>query len=424
MRHSFVFAASLFLGACATHLTPPVPTACGSGGAAVSSQLAFAEVATDLPRSGQQRDGFDIADMNGDGHLDLVTGPVRKGRRIPAVYLGDGAFGFARWREITFPPLPYDYGEIRAGDLDGDGTPDLALGSHLRGVTAMINDAGQFALWSEGLKYALPQRSPGDLPFASRAIELADWDGDGRLDIVALNEGPALMARSAMSNPALAVWLNRGGEWERLEPPTVQSFGTSLATDDVDGDGSVDAVISSNYFGMRRVLHLGRPDGWVLRDLTSLPRNASVTAVGITGRAIVAATRHVENELSCAMLQLVELSTDGDDAAVLWVDETRSTIAELATGDLDGDGDDDLAAIQSDGTILTFVSHGRRGFTRDAAIATPQDLHGCDGFDVRIRDLDGDGKGEVIAAYSGEAPPMDRQQCRTGGGFAVFRSGR
>lgn len=424
-RRSLAVFGLLITAACASRPSITTLPHCGAGGAAMTARLQFEEIASGLPRDGQQRDGFDVADMNGDGYLDVVTGPVRKGRRAPAIFLGDGTGHFTRWREVRFPPLPYDYGEIRAGDLDGDAVLDLVLASHLRGIVAMINDGGrQFALWNEGLRYELPAAGVENPAFSSRAIELADWDGDGLLDIVALNEGPSLLSRGALDEPALAVWLNRGGSWRRVEQPTVHSFGASLATGDVDGDGSIDAVIASNAAGMRRILHLGRKDGWGVRDLLSLPERGRVTAVAISGQSIAVATQDPGATPPCSILQVVSITDGSDRAELLWSEPGRAPIAEIDRGDLDGDGALDLVAMRTDGAILTFLGKGRHGFTRDVEIAAPEDVQGCHGFDVRVRDIDGDGRAEILAAWAYDASPGSSERCASGGGFAVFRAKR
>ena len=92
------------------------------------------------------------ADMNGDGHPDIIHGPPRKAPGAgPVIFLGDGKGSWSRWREARFPPLAYDYGDVQVGDFNGDGHQDLAFAVHLRSLIALLGDGkGGFRNASEG----------------------------------------------------------------------------------------------------------------------------------------------------------------------------------------------------------------------------------------------------------------------------------
>jgi hypothetical protein len=153
---------------------------------AASDALQFEPIGAGLPRAGQWREGFDLADLDGDGNLDLVHGPARKGRRVPHVFRGDGRGAFAEWSEARFPSLAYDYGDARAADFDGDGRLDLALAVHLSGLQLLLGDGrGGFRAAGAGLDW-----SGAGAGFSSRAIRAADLDGDGRVDLAPLGEFP------------------------------------------------------------------------------------------------------------------------------------------------------------------------------------------------------------------------------------------
>lgn len=71
-----------------------------------ASHFGFAPFGSGLPTRGQWRQGFAIADMNGDGSPDIVHGPPRKRPGTPYVFLGDGAGHWRVWADAKFPPAP------------------------------------------------------------------------------------------------------------------------------------------------------------------------------------------------------------------------------------------------------------------------------------------------------------------------------
>jgi hypothetical protein len=440
--HPFFLLAAL--AACSHATTPTAPTpvlqptttaitqrpACGSIVLPTSSLFTVEALETGLPKRGQWRDGFDVADMNGDGKLDILHGPARKGNFQPAIFLGDGAGNFARWQSAHFPPLPYDYGDAKAADVNGDGVMDIALSSHLRGLTVLIHEAnGHYAPWAGGLELAV-QGTSEKAVFSSRSIALTDWNRDGKLDLMALSEGPSRMAArssaDATSTDGVALYLNRGGEWERATSDVPLSvFGTSLAIGDVNGDGHPDAFVGTELAGIRRLLVLGRRDSWTAYDVKALPDRAAVTATSLhdfTGDGrdeILYGTRYPESSTYCSALEFLRWSRAEEMPTPLWSELSRDAVTALAVADLNGDALDDLIALRSKGTILLFA-RGPNGFTRDLTIEPPQWLEGCNAYDVHAVDIDGDDRPELIVSYAGEAT-MTGNVCATGGGFAVWR---
>ena len=61
-----------------------------------SERLRAVEFGRGLPRAGQWRKGVAVADMNGDGHPDIVLPPARKSGGGPAIFLGDGQGSWRR----------------------------------------------------------------------------------------------------------------------------------------------------------------------------------------------------------------------------------------------------------------------------------------------------------------------------------------
>jgi hypothetical protein len=410
----------LFLAGGCRHAAPPATSAVSPTPPA--GPLVVREIGGGLPRSGQWRNGFDLADIDGDGILDLVHGPVRKGGRLPAVFLGDGSGGFLRMKGLTLPPLPYDYGDAAAADFDGDGRADIALAIHLRGIVALRNAGdGTFTDISRGLP--LGDAGKG---FSSRAIETVDWDGDGRPDLVTSSEGPVRFGTSAATPPGgLRVFLNRGGRWEAVAPPAVDmGFGDSLAVADVDGDGRPDAVTPAGGADGKSILHLNDGSGWRDVALAELRGSGSVGAVatgdvdGDGRNDIVVGYLDVEGGAWNAGIDVFLAGDAGWLRRELLREEGKSQVRAVALGDLDGDRRAEVVALRGNGAMHVVSWEGTRP---PLLVPAPEWRRGCSGYGLRLADLDRDGHPEIVASFAGEASAFDLEGgCASGGGIQAW----
>jgi len=179
-----------------------------------------------------------LADFDGDGSLDIVTAGL-----FVSVWLNRGDLEFSKHPDQNFRVLVIVGSEaVTPLDADGDGTQDLAIGH--RGATnlsTLLNGGdGTFAEVFE------------EHPLAGRPTDLrsADFNGDGRADIVA-----------ADSTPSVSLLLNGGGG--RFEPARAYKSGApalSLIVEDVDSNGHLDVVTASEVGSTVSVLS-GRGDG-------------------------------------------------------------------------------------------------------------------------------------------------------------------
>jgi hypothetical protein len=398
--------------------------------------LRFEPFGRGLPQQGQWRDGFDVADLDGDGRLDLAHGPPRKGTRAPQLWLGDGRGAWRAWGEARFPALPYDYGDARAGDLDADGALDLVLAVHLRGLLALRGDGrGGFVRFGEGLDFDEGGR-PG---FSTRAARLVDFDGDGALDVVALGEGPRLApARGAARSAALlggaqGVVLYRGlggGRFERRDRGTGprEIFGGSLAVADFDADGRPDLATSSGQLGRRDLVRLGRSDAaWEPLALEGVRAKAYVRAVAAAdfdrdGRADLAVGFATIASGSWRSGLDVLLSRPGAawERVPLLAESGTGGPRALAAGDLDGDAAADLVALDAAGALHVLRGDGAGGFARERAPSAP--FPGCRGTHLALADLDGDGLADLVASFARERADAADPVCPGEGGLAAWRT--
>lgn len=392
--------------------------------AGTSERFAFEPFDRGLPEEGQWRQGFDVADLNGDGHLDIVHGPPRKGRGVPHVFLGDGEGNWRLWKEARYPDHHLDYGDIAVADLNGDGHLDMVLAAHLRGLVAFVSDGGTgtFKAWSDGLPYRQPERHQGIAPFSSRAIELVDWNGNGRPDLLVLGEGPQVLGAPSApgedpdirpSGRGVVLYLNGGdGTWERVDVERDDaSFGDSLALGDFDGDGQMDFVTSSNRYGWTSIVKLGDGQGgWTSEAVDALGQKTVVRAVDTgdfngdgTDEIVIGYTSHSDGLGWRSGVDLLDRQPDGSWARTPLVGrENHLGVWGIGVGDLGADGRLDVVAAWADGGV-TLIAGTPDGFAEGASPALKAEEGSyCRGYHVELVDLDGRPGDEVVIGFAGE----------------------
>ncbi len=229
------------------------------------------------------------ADLNGDGRADLVASVFGNnvGRFSWFEALPEGGY-----REQVLLPLP---GTLRneVADLNGDGRPDLIalVAQETESLLIFVNQGG-----GRFESRTVTHRPPY---FGHSHFEIVDFDGDGRQDFLVTNGDNGEFTGSLKRCHGVRVYLNLGGlKFEEVLFFPMNGAYRAVARDfDRDGDQDIAAV---SYFPDWR----GRPEeGFVFLENRGGMRFAATTFAGVTsGR---------------------------------WL--------TLAGGDLDGDGDDDLA---------------------------------------------------------------------------------
>jgi hypothetical protein len=335
---------------------------------------------------GANTDGAELADLDGDGDLDLFAGcknwPSGPSCNESQVWLNNGSGQFSKgWSGGTSV-----MNDVAMGDLDNDGDLDAYVA---KGNPFGVQPSSE--VWFNDGKGNFEDSGQRLNDFA-RDVELGDLDGDGDLDAVTAN----------LNRLPSKVWLNDGsGQFTNSGQRIPDGFRFALG--DLDGDGDLDA-----WFGR------GTSDSVSYIDRVYL--NDGAGEFTDSGQSL--------NTASTGDVKLGDLDGDGDLDAYLangnlfgssipdqvWLNDGKGTFTDsgqrlgksignaVELGDLDDDGD--LDAIVANGVNdrsswfkavveqpnAVWLNNGKGVFTHSG-----QEIGNAWTWNVRLGDLDNDG---------------------------------
>lgn len=317
-------------------------------------------------RAGQQTWDLDVADMDQDGHLDVVS--ITKNDRQVHVHLNDGEGNFSR---IGHFPGPKDGRAVHIFDANGDQYPDVAAVGITEGLRILFND-GRGAL-KPTQAYPI-----SGMPHDVIALDL-EGDGDQDLAVVAVWKHQVLL------------YQNDGqGRYRAASPLTGLREPRRLLHADLDGDGHKDLLVGCDD-GKVWVFYR-QADGKLARKGQAISATDNNWALAVAdfnadGLPDLAAGCYIDQSVT------VHLNQGGQSF------QRKKIISgdhnfDLTVADLDQDGDLDLISCSTlDNAMHLHLNDGAGNFTSNIELSS-----GDWNAAVSGGDFDGDGDHDLVTA--------------------------
>ncbi|MEZ6119880.1 MAG: VCBS repeat-containing protein [Pirellulaceae bacterium] len=328
---------------------------------------------------------IELADFDGDGDLDAVA--LSGAGAVMFANNGDGTFA----SPVSVASLVGDGRSLEVADFDKDGDADFAIGS-IGGDTLTWHRNDGSGNFSQA--QALEQTET--FGFVD-ALEVADIDGDGDFDILAVSRvlyGDSIYQIAKFENidgagtfgPAVTITA------DFKDPRAVHAV-------DMDGDGDLDLVGASSYISEdetvqeHRIFWFNNTDGQGNYSLVE-----SITS-GLEPRFMDSADFDGDGDLDLIIPQqgedtIIMVENAGGAFGTVTILESEFTEPErVKATDFDNDGDADfLATNDNSGVVALYINDGTGDFTRTIVSDTTEQASGLD-----VADFDEDGDLDVFS---------------------------
>lgn len=315
-----------------------------------------------------------LSDIDTDGDLDIVATDAHGISWYPNE---NGAF---TGRPQRLADIEFRVDRLKTVDLDGDGDLDLVFAWPLQWYEN-IDGQGTF----------VERQDIGSFQHPLDDFLLVDWDSDNHLDV--------LISHRFASE---VLWYrNVNGTGNFSEPEVLYSSNVpfdQIQAADMDGDGRLDLVVSPaapNTIGWLK----SRVDG----------KLGALTEIGFAENPIHLELLDIDGDHDLDVLARISIGafqgffwyenfSHGSFGEPQFVTTSFGSESNYSVGDLDNDGDVDLAVIGRRGEIEWFRNTDG-DFSSPISVRFPNSLPSV-GFSLDIGDLDGDGRQDLLWSVS------------------------
>jgi hypothetical protein len=335
------------------------------------------------------------ADLDGDGKPDLIV--ANGDSNTVTIYHNNstpGNISFSEVASFTMGGTGYPIG-VAAGDLDGDGKPDIVISNY----------------YTQKLTFYLNASSSGNIVMDSvlsvpsgnyiLGASIADLNGDGKPEVIVACQGSNIL--SVYTNSSTLGHIGFSNETSVNAPSGGSPFKALVA--DIDGDGKPDLVATNSYLNTVSVYLNTSPTGGTISFATDVdfttgnfPEGAAIGDIDGDGKPDLVVANNTDNTLSL----LRNTSTVGSVSFAPQVTVNSGyTAYDLVIADFDGDGKPDIGVVDQFNNTVSV----HRNVSTPGTIAINPNVDYPTGnipYSITTADFDGDGKPDLATCNDGD----------------------
>ena len=258
--------------------------------------------------------------------------------------------------------IPRQPGALRVGDFDGDADTEILLVG-LRWLLEIEADGAGGYRQSWAYPFAFGDENDSSTFGAPQTLTTGDVDGDGHHEIFAATDN-RIVKLDGMQRRVVASATLRADE-----------TCSDLRHGDLDGDGAGEIVCAARLSSLSQRLVIYRASDLSERAALASGPYGTLLALG-----------NVDADAALEIVTDGGYVIDGATTAVQW--QRAGGFREVATGNVDGTGPDEIVAAESSNMLAVF-----RAGNLTPLISVPSELLDT----VLVADIDGDARGEILA---------------------------